>query len=167
MIRFRPRFRLFVIAALATFLATPALARTSLEGRWRLVEQRYGAGGSNLANLDAPVRLEFRRQGAGLTCRIWAGHAVQQARAWPAFVSATPPAAVMTDELAVDPARASARARYRVDTSDDDDLILHIVEDYRVEPSSGALVGTVTVTLVDDGKPRGSYVLHRRFEKEP
>jgi hypothetical protein len=56
-------------------------------------------------------------------------------------------------------------ARYRVDPSPGDDLVLVVTEEYSVVEDGEALVGTVRVEFRRDGEDRGSYLLHRRFER--
>jgi hypothetical protein len=46
-------------------------------------------------------------------------------------------------------------------------LVLEVVEEYRVAEGGRYLEGSVRVAFVRDGEARGSYVLHRRFEREP
>jgi hypothetical protein len=139
----------------------------TLEGRWRLVEQRYGSGAANLIDLqaDAPLHLEFLRQAGGLRGRLWHERA-DEAVDWPAAVPAFELRSVHLDELVVDPAETAVRTSYRVDPAPGDDLVLEVQESYRVVEGGRALVGDVTVAFRVDGRPRGSYVLHRRFERQ-
>lgn len=59
------------------------------------------------------------------------------------------------------------RVEYDFEPNPDDDLVLEIVEEYRVVDDGRALEGRVRVAFVRAGEPRGSYVLHRRFERQP
>jgi hypothetical protein len=88
-------------------------------------------------------------------------------RPWPAFLTDSGPLAVEALERVEDDASCRLRARYRVRPSDD--LTLDIVEEYRCAEDGKALVGTYTVAFLAGNAlvPRGSYVLHRRFEREP
>ena len=49
----------------------------------------------------------------------------------------------------------------------EDEGTSEIVEEYRVSEDGKALTGTVTVSRIRGGEPRGSFVLHRRFERLP
>ncbi len=137
-----------------------------LEGRWRLVEQRYGTGRANLADGGLPLTLEFSQGDAKPAGTLRAGGVGAPPFPWPAFVADDGPRPVDVEELRIDPGAEIARARYRVVTPGDD-LVLQVIEEYRVVERGRALTGTVTVTFLYEGRTRGSYVLHRRFERRP
>ena len=61
----------------------------------------------------------------------------------------------------------TARAAYRVLASAEGEPVLLVEEEYRLAEGGRALIGTVKITSLEGGKPAGSYLLHRRFEKEP
>jgi hypothetical protein len=143
-----------------------ALAGT-LEGHWVLVEQNYGKGKANFAPLDAPVHLEFVMEGAEMAGKVWEGESRAAAAAWPAFDAGDGLLPLQMERRRIDPLAGVARAEYMVQPSPPDGVILEVVEEYRLADKGDALVGTTTVSFVRDGEPRGSYVLHRRFERRP
>ena len=69
----------------------------------------------------------------------------------------------------VAPAGDGVRVHYRARPAADprDDLVLDVVEDYRVTEDGAFLTGTINVEFLRDGAKRGSYVLSRRFERVP
>jgi hypothetical protein len=141
---------------------------TALEGEYRLVDQRYGDGGANLVEDEASVRIRIERSAAGAVATLTAGGSAPHP--WPAFVTDGGALAIEMIERRDDEAACALHARYRVRPSDD--LTLEIVEDYRCAEGGKALVGTYTASFLardaDGGlSPRGSYTLHRRFEREP
>ena len=155
-----------VICALA--LGSAAVrAAGSIEGRWLLVEQHYGKGQSELAPVENPVHLEFVQEGGRITGRIWAGFSRAQAVAWPAFAVDDKHVRTQIDEYETSPGRNRVRAAYTVDPSADSKLTLKVVEEYRLADGGKSLKGTLTVRFLHAGEPRGSYVLHRRFERQP
>jgi len=143
------------------------LGAGTIEGRWRLVEQTAGEGKANLASADAPLRLEFRMTGASLAGRIWTAEKTPRSFPWPAFVSDRSPRPVDATRIVISPGSDSARAVYRVRTSGEGEPDLEVEEEYRLAEGGRALVGTVRITSLEGGKPAGSYLLHRRFEREP
>ena len=154
-------------ALLVGLLATPALQAANLEGRWRLVDQRAGSGRANLASPEAPLRLEFYLAGPALAGRIWTAETHPRIFAWPSFLTDRDSLPIQIDRLVIAPAGDVARAVYRVKGPGGDEPILKVEEEYRVAEGGGALVGTVKVTSLERGSPQGSYLLHRRFEREP
>jgi hypothetical protein len=164
------RFRIArsgILAALA-LAGTAAAAPATLEGTYRLVDQRYGTGGANLVEGEPPLRLEIARDGVALSATLVAGGSGAR-QPWPAFVTDSGALAVESLERADDAAACALHARYRVRPSDD--LTLEIVEDYRCADGGKGLVGTYTVSFLARDtsgvlSPRGSYTLHRRFERE-
>jgi hypothetical protein len=163
--------RLPIRLALALpLLLLPALSGAlagTLEGHWVLVEQNYGQGKANFASQDTPVHLEFLMEGAELAGKVWEGESRATAAAWPAFDAGDGLLPLQMERRLIDPHSGVALAEYTAQPSPPDGLVLKIVEEYRVTDKGDSLVGTTTVSLVRDGEPRGSYVLHRRFERRP
>lgn len=157
--------KIFLAALLLLLLA--AAPHTGLEGSWKLVEQHYGEGRNNLVDLERPVRLEFVRQGTGVAGRIWADAGGTGRLEWPAFVNDQGPLPLEVVERRSDPSRGQVFVRYRVQPSPADDLVLDVVEQYQVQESGTALVGTLEVTFYRGDDRRGSFVLHRRFVRAP
>ncbi len=152
--------------ALAALVVAAASAGGTIEGRWRLVEQSYGAGRANLADRDTPLRIEFRREGGRLVGRTWIDGANGAVLRWPAL-----PGGPTVEVLEIDLARdeGQVRARYRTESAPGEEGSLEIVESYRVSEDGGTLSGSVSVTLLrgDGWESGGSYTLHRRFVREP
>lgn len=147
--------------------SAPVLAAGTLEGRWELVEQQYGEGRANQAPQEEPVWLEFSRDGEKLNGSIWAGASRSQAVAWPAHGAGEDRAPVRVRQITTGPLLDQVRAAYTVEPAPGNETLLEVVEEYRLSDGGKALEGTVTVSFFRDGKPRGSYVLHRRFERRP
>jgi hypothetical protein len=143
------------------------LGAATIEGRWKLVEQSTGAGKANLVSADAPLRLEFRMTGASLAGRIWTAEKSPRPFPWPSFFSERNLLPVDAARVVISPGSDAARAVYRVRTSGNGDLDLEVEEEYRLAEDGRALVGTVRITSLEGGKPSGSYLIHRRFEREP
>ena len=163
------RHRRALLAILGLAILTPGLSSAyagAVEGRWRLVEQLYASGGSNLADDAAPLRLEFKQDGMAVSGRIWAGEERSEALTWPAFVGESGPLIVELQQMTLAPSGDRLSSRYWVLPAREGGAKLDVVEDYRVTEGGDILTGTVTVTLHSDGKTRGSYVLQRRFERE-
>jgi hypothetical protein len=147
-------------------LAWTSTAAGPLEGRWLLVEETYGTGGLNLARGKPTQTIELAREAGGLVARTRIG-SDSSPRPWPAFVIKDTPAPVAVSELQITPAEDGVRARYTVSSfRDGDDMHLEVVEDYRVD-DDGSLAGTVHVRFLRGTESRGSFVLHRRFERQP
>jgi hypothetical protein len=153
-------------ASIVVWAAVAIAAAGPIEGRFRLVEQRYERGDVNLASQDLPVRVEFHREGGVLSGRIWAGDREESALPWPAFAGDAGPVPVEAVVVRDDVAAGEVSARYRVGPSPGDDLVLEIVETYRLVESGGALEGTMTVRFTGGTMNRGGFTLHRRFERE-
>ncbi|HEV8375639.1 MAG TPA: hypothetical protein VGR38_05320, partial [Candidatus Polarisedimenticolia bacterium] len=60
-----------------------------------------------------------------------------------------------------------ARAVYRIRPVSPEGEVVEVVEEYRMSQEGALLIGTVRVSAIGDAGPGGSYVLHRRFEREP
>lgn len=169
----RARLTAPVLAAVSFALAWAASAGSSIEGRWRLVEQHYGSGRGNLAAPEAPLRLDLSREGGRLSGLVWAGEDRSKALPWPSFLFDGRPAEVEVTERAVLDEGARVRVAYSVRPVARDPLFLEIVEDYAVSQGGRELAGTLTVRFLRTGEgataaaDRGSYTLHRRFEREP
>lgn len=154
-------------ALLLLMLPAAALASGTIEGHWVLVEQNYGKGKANFAPRDAVVHLEFAVEGAALTAKVWEGESRAAAVAWPAFDAGAGLLPLQMEERRIDRRSGTARAEYVVQPDPPDGVVLRIVEDYRVADKGASLIGTTTVFFLRGGEPRGSYVLHRRFERAP
>lgn len=143
-----------LLAAVSAWAATPS-------GSWRLVEQTYASGGRNLVAADAPVRLDLALGPAGPTGTLRSGGV---ASPWPSFVAdGTPRPVTIVSRESSD---GAVEVVYRVKPAADP-TILEIRERYAVSADGATLDGTVEVTFLQDGAPRGGYVLHRRFAREP
>lgn len=138
----------------------------TLEGRWLLVEQTYGSGRSNLVKDEEPLRLEFFREGDRLAARAWFGDGSAGLLQWPSLLTGDS-ADVRVEEIVIAPRENHVRARYRTEPAPGEETALEIVEEYRVSDDGKTLTGTVTVSQMRAGETGGSYVLHRRFEREP
>lgn len=156
-----------VAAAILTLLPAAVLQAATLEGRWKLVEQRYGSGRANLVSVEPPVKLEFYLAESKLAGRIWVEGDRSKALPWPSFPSEHGPLPVEIRQLVIGAGSDVALTRYRVRLSEKDGETLEVTEEYRLAEKAQALVGTVTVASPADGPSRGSYVLQRRFEREP
>jgi hypothetical protein len=162
----RSVFRYGALAILTGAFLLAAAPAPTLEGRWKLVEQRYGSGNANLAAIEAPVRLEFFLANGRLAGRIWSGEDPTKALSWPAMPTEHGPHPVDIRQIAIDPATNLARAVYRPHPSSPEGELLEIVEEYRVVEGGSILQGSVTIRSLGPGKSSGSYVLQRRFERE-
>ena len=146
--------------------ATPAPAHASLEGVWKLVEQRYETGDANLLAPETTLRLEFRRVDGELAGRLQAaGSPGFEDLPWPAFANESGPLAVALLERRCE--ASGAFARYRVRPSGADDLVLDVTEDYAVSPGGDELTGRLSVAFTGGETNRGGFVLTRRFAREP
>ena len=150
-------------AALGVLFTLAAMPVGTLEGRWKLVEQRRGEKTANSASTENPVRLEFSILGGKLQGRIWAGHDTNASQPWPAMMTDHGPVRVELKDLSIDARTQRARASYVVKPSGTGGETLEVVEAYALSDDGRSLAGTVTVT---DSASRGSYTLHRRFERE-
>ena len=160
--------RWLVVMALAWLMFQPTGAQPrSLAGRWQLVEQSYGEGRSNLADVDAELILEFTGGDPQWRGSIRTGPGASARHGWPAFVTDGRPAPVALQRLNWSAAGDSVRAEYRVHPSAGDDLVLFVVEEYRLDPGGADLLGTVTVTFERGGGTAGSYTLRRRLVRRP
>ena len=155
------------LLALLLLLVPASSPGLTLEGSWDLVEQTYGEGSNNLADLDRPVRLELTREGARVRGKIWSGGDRSRRMDWPAFANDAGPLPVEVLELEANIMEGRIRARYRVTPSPTDKLVLEVVEQYELSEDGRALVGSMMVTFTSDGAERGSFVLHRRFVRTP
>jgi hypothetical protein len=161
------RSRFFSFVPLLLLLAAPCLAAGSIEGHWILVEQNYGSGKANFAPQDEPVHFEFAMEGGELSGKVWEGENRSTAASWPAFDAGDGLLPLQIEERRIDRQSGIIRAEYVVQPDPPDGVVLRIVEDYHVADKGESLVGTTTIYFKRDGEPRGSYVLHRRFERRP
>jgi hypothetical protein len=151
---------LLVLASLPLGAADPS---DDLAGTWRLVEQTYGDGANNLADSTRPLYVEWSRGPSGWAGKIRAGEGAPVD--WPAFANDAGLLPVEVVELGPGP-DGGVRAVYRVRPAADDPLVLRIEEAYALDPS-GDLRGTLRVRFTTPDGERGSFVLHRRFERVP
>jgi hypothetical protein len=156
-----------IAAAILAFLPTAVFQAGTLEGRWKLVEQRYGSGRANPGSVEPPLKLEFYLVDSRLAGRIWVEGDRSKALPWPSFLSEHGPLPVEIRQLVIGAGNDVALTRYRVRLSEKEGETLEVTEEYRLGEKGRALVGTVTVASPADGPSRGSYVLQRRFEREP
>jgi hypothetical protein len=162
--RKKPEIRsILAVALLCVAAAGPVAGAETIEGRWLLEKQSYGSGSANQAQLAEPLRMEFYREGERLVGRIWFGGQSAESVPWPSLGQAP----VRSQEVVVSPAEDRVRVRYRSEPAPGTDVVLEITEEYRVTDGGTALSGTVTVAVLRGGKPGGSYVLQRRFRREP
>ena len=152
---------------LLLLLGSADLGAASIEGRWRLTDQHYGSGASNLAPTERPLRLEFFRDASGLAGRIWPADPSAPPFPWPSFVAEGVPLPVLVEEMLVDPKLERIRIRYRVSPASSDGREILVAEEYHAVRGGRELEGSVKITALEGGKDRGSYVIHRRFEREP
>ena len=161
---FSPLHRKAALVAALTMLSTlAAMPVGTLEGRWKLVEQRRGERTANTAPSEKPVRLEFANAGGRLHGRIWAGDDTNASQPWPAMMADHGPVRIELKDLSIDGRTQRARASYIVKPSGTGGETLEVVEAYALSEDGRSLAGTVTIT---DSASRGSYTLHRRFERE-
>lgn len=165
--QFLARNTLRAAATLGMLLCLAALPAPSLEGRWKLVEQRYGSGSANLVSIEAPLRLEFFVSGGRLAGRIWMAEERSKALAWPAFPTEHGPHPIEIRQLSIQPLNNLARAVYRIAPASADGDVLEIAEEYRMAEGGAVLLGTVTVTAFEKDIATGSYTLNRKFERVP
>ncbi len=143
--------------------------RPGLEGRWVLVEQGYGKGHTDLTDADRPLWLEVLRADGELAARIQHGDDAAGKRDWPAWVAGDEPLPATVRRRSLDADRGVLEARYEVRPSAGDDVVLEVTESYRLVEDGTALVGSVEVKFVSGstGEAKGSYILTRRFERQP
>jgi hypothetical protein len=140
----------------------------SLEGQWTLVRQTYGEGEQNLAGLDRPVHLEILPAQGSPQVKVWAGADKASALSWPAWIADAGPGPLTVLERTIDPVAGLLRARYQITPAGSkENFVLEIEEQYKImrEGAVDVMVGKLIVQFIREGKPRGSYVLHRRFER--
>ena len=150
---------------MAAVLLTSMAVAGPLEGRWKLVEQTYGEGRSGAVDLRKPSRLEFVRQGGGLVGWTWSSESGHEIVRWPSLP--TGEGRVRIEKIDIAPDEDRVRAQYSATTDSDDRVRLDFVEEYSVGDDRKTLTGTVIISLVRDGRPAGSHVVHRRFVREP
>jgi len=160
----KPRIRsILAIAALLAVAAVAVAGGGSLEGQWLLEKQSYGSGKADQAQIAGPLGIEFYREGERLAGRIRFGGISAEPVPWPSLVQAP----VQELQVVVSPAEDRVRARYRTEPTPGEDVVLEVTEEYRVTDGGAALSGTVTVAILRGGEPGGSYVIQRRFRREP
>lgn len=155
--------RVALALALVAGAATAPIAAGPIEGRWRLETETYGDGAANLTGDDNRVWLELTEVAGRVRGRMWFRDPEAPALPWPSFVAENGPAPVTLLAADLDP-EGGIRVRYRAEPAGTG-VVLEIEEAY-APSGTDALAGTVTVTLVRDGRATGGYVLHRTFRRE-
>ena len=157
--------RLLLVGVVALTLSQATFGASVL-GEWKLVEQSYGKGTANTVRADEPaLHLAFARQGANVRGTLRMGTLQVSEYEWPRVVR-DDSREISVLEKTLSENEDSIVARYRVEPSPGDDLVLFITESYRLSEDGSSLVGTVLVEFNRHGEDRGSYILHRRFERE-
>ena len=154
------------VAAAGLLLCLAGLPIPTVAGRWKLAEQVYGSGKANLAAMGAPVRLEFLVSGGRLTGRIWAGDDASSALPWPALLTEHGPRPLEIRQIVIAPGSDRVTAVCRTKSGSPDEEVYEVAEEYRLSEAGAVLLGTVTIRAVGPDGSGGSYVLHRRFERE-
>jgi len=154
-----------LLICIAALLVASIAHAGPLEGRWKLVEQTYGEGQSDTLDVRKPLRLEFIRQGSELVGWTWSSESSHEIVRWPSLL--TGEGRVRIEQIDIAPGEDRVRTRYSATMDSDDRVRIDFVEDYSVGDDRKTLTGTVTISLVRDGRPAGSYVVRRRFVREP
>jgi hypothetical protein len=160
---------LFAVLASVIPLSAGSEPGAPLAGRWKLSEQVYDStrqqardSGQHLrVEQNAPV-LSFEARGVlppRATVRFGAGSTVHE---WPAVLAGDEPVEIELIDRAIDLRRGTARAHYRIPPPGGRGWTLEIVESYSIEDGD-SLAGTMTVSMIRDGKDPGGYALRRRF----
>ena len=125
-------------------------------------------GSRNLAGADRPVRIEILPAEGAPLVRVYAGGDTAERFSWPAWVVDAGPVPVTVLERTVNFADGFLRARYRFSPQGEDRVQVEVEEAYRAGGTRSAetLEGEMTVRFFLYGEPRGSYTLHRLFERE-
>jgi len=160
------RLSSLILLAFLIIIATTMLPAASLEGEWILVEQHYESGSANILDQEQPLSLELKLSDGLLMAKIRVSGEKSVVYDWPAFVNDAGPLPITIEERNEDLQKGIISVRYRVKPSPDDDLILSISEEYSLTESRDALVGKMEVTFMQGEAKRGSFVLHRRFERK-
>ncbi|MDH3214102.1 MAG: hypothetical protein OEM05_16605 [Myxococcales bacterium] len=144
-------------------MGLPLAHAGSLEGTWRLVDQRYERGGYNFVKDDEPFVLELTATGERLGGRLsW--HEGQQAE-WPAYPTPNGPATLHDMHVQRSLDGESATATYRVEPSVDDDTWLVVKEEYRLAEGD-RMESTMEIRFERNGKVSGGFTWKRTFERE-
>ena len=155
-----------ILSAFLVLIATTTLLAASLEGEWDLVEQHYGTGRANLLDQEEPLSLEIQMSDGRLMVKIRVSGDNPAIYDWPALPNEAGPLPVTIEERKEDLQKGSITVRYRVKPAPEDELILSVFEEYSITEDGNALVGKMEVTFMLGEAKRGSFVLHRRFERK-
>ena len=155
---------LLVFAGLTAAGGPAAAARAaSLEGEWVLVHQYRGQGQADQVDPANSIHLRISAAPGGLSARIWTSGARESVEDWPAFYAGDHPMPIEIEWRSIDPKAGSLKARYQVRTTGE--AMLRITERYKLSRDGAALLGTVIVETLSEGRPVGQYLLRRRFER--
>lgn len=157
------RYVLIAAAALgAAAVSYGPLAAQGLEGRWSLVEQRYGEGGHDFAHRDGELTVSLRFDAGRPVGEV----AWERGRApWPAYPTPDGPAPVEVSSRSAAPDLSWVEARYAVPAAAADGTRLVIHERWELtEPDRAEC--SVEIAFERDGERRGSFVWHRVFVRE-
>jgi hypothetical protein len=157
-----------VILALAALSgASPAsdaagLADATLEGRWSLVEQRYGEGQHDFAREDGAITVVFSLERGALQGVVSWDRGRDR---WPAYPTPDGPAPVTETSRTVSPDLSRVEARYRVPSREPGGTDLLVHERWRLTDADRAEV-RVEITFERRGEQRGSFAWRRVFVRE-
>lgn len=134
----------------------------TLEGHWRLVEQRYGEGQYNFVNQNENLRTEFRLESGELRGTVtWDGGRA----AWPAYPAPGGAAPSVVIERSATQDLRGATARYRVQSGADGETELQVKERWELLSYDRARC-TVEIHFFRDGRSHGGFTWHRVYARE-
>ena len=148
-------------------LAGVSSLHAGLEGRWRLQEERGALAPDRPGRATPPARLEILAGPAGLVGRAWTAEDPARVFPWPVFLQGDRSLPIAIEDTLLDERSGRIRARYTVDLPSGDGQTLRVVEEYALSEDRRTLDGTVRLTLLERGAERGTWVIRRRFEREP
>lgn len=156
----------FACLCVACGLAVGGGTGSTVDGRWRLVEQTYGLGSAGSASEAPRLRLELTHAAGRAAGQVWLAGRESSRASWPAMFRDDEPLPVRVVANEVSAAGDTVRVHYVTTDPADAQNVLEIEEEYRLVEDGAALVGSVTVRVRHDEKDVGGYRLHRRFERE-
>jgi hypothetical protein len=157
------------IAAVCAALVLPAAGivraqspEGTLEGAWRLIEQRYGEGQYNFVNQNDDLRTEFRLESGALRGTVtWDGGRA----AWPAYPAPGGAAPSVVIERSATQDLRGAAARYRVQSGADGETELQLEERWELLSYDRARC-TVEIRFFREGRSHGGFTWHRVYARE-